>query len=308
MNIVGVGTIAMDVLYKVNRLPEEDGFSLIEERKLLEGGSAANVVVQASRLGAQCGFFAQLGDDKLGEEFKKGLERENIDTRGVRIKQAGTTLSTKIVVGQEGKKFILLDMGDSFLELKSEDMDISLIRSADIFYTDLLPGEPAIYALESAKKAGLKIVFNLQIGLPLMEIFEVTRDDIVAALKMVDVFAPCRESFLQLTESDNLELGINRFKEMFNYEGLLLLTLGKQGSVAVFDDRILKTPSFKVEVQDTTGAGDSFIGSFMYAYYIRKLDLKKAMRFASAAAALTCTRTGARTSPELKEVLDILNK
>lgn len=302
MDIIGLGTVAMDVIFQVDSLPKEDGFAVIKNRKYLAGGSAANVLVQASRLGAHCGFITQIGDDEIGGEIIKSLKKEHIDTTFLSVKQDGTSLHTNIVVGEEGKKFILLNMGDAFLTLPREGINLAFIKSAQIFYTDLLPGKAAIYALKKAKAGGLKTVFNLQIGLPLMEQFGVTKADILAVLEYVDVFAPCQESFGQLTGADNYEEAMAEFQK--TYQGLLLLTLGSEGSAACNNGQILKTPIHKVTVTDTTGAGDSYIGAFMYAYFIKQLVLIEAMEFASLCAGMTCTGLGARTSPYIQQVAD----
>lgn len=304
MDIIGLGTIAMDMILQVNVLPKEDGFSLVKEKSFLDGGSGANVVVQASRLGAECGFIAQIGDDEIGCKIKEGLDKENVDISNMISKKSGTSLHTIIVVGEEGKKFILLQTGDTFMSLDRDQVNLDFIKSAKIFYTDLLPGNPAIYALKEAKKAGLKTVFNLQIGLPLMEQFGIEKSEIMRALIDVDVFAPCREAFTQLTGTEDYSEGIRKFKESF--KGLLLLTLGSEGSMAMLDRQIIRVPVHPVEVKDTTGAGDSYIGAFMYAYYIRHMDLKNAMEFSSVCAALTCTGVGARTSPQISSVEEIM--
>ncbi|MDR3628689.1 MAG: carbohydrate kinase family protein [Ignavibacteriaceae bacterium] len=304
MDIIGLGTVAMDVILQVDALPHEDGFALIKDKQYLEGGSASNVIVQASRLGAKCGFISQIGDDEVGNAIKSGLDKENIETSTLIIKKNGTSLHTTIVVGENGKKFILLNMGDTFLSFDKKDVDINFIKSGKIFYTDLLPREASIFALSEANNAGLKTVFNLQIGLPLMEQFGVKKEDILNALTNVDVFAPCRESFTQLIGTEDYLEGIKSF--MQNYNGILLLTLGSEGSVATDGKQIVKVPARKVEAKDTTGAGDSYIGAFMFAFFVKQMGLKQAMEFSTAAASITCKGIGARTSPGLKQVEEVL--
>ena len=304
MDIIGLGSVAMDVILQVDTLPKEDGFALIKSKKYLDGGSATNVIVQAARLGLKCSFIAQIGDDEIGQAIKSGLEKENVDTSLMVIKKGGSSLHTTIVVGEDGKKFILLNMGDAFLSLEQKDVNTEGVKSGNIFYTDLLPGEPAIYALKQAKEAGLKTVFNLQVGIPLMEQFGITKDSILDTLKYVDIFAPCRDSFAQLTATDNYEDGIQSFVK--HYKGLLLLTLGSEGSAASDGQQLIKVPPYRVEVKDTTGAGDSYIGSFMYGYCVKGWNIKKAMEFSTVASALTCTEVGARACPNVNDVEEAL--
>ena len=73
MNVVGFGTVAMDVLMQTAELPAEDGFAVIEKSEYLPGGSGTNVIAQLSRLGASCGFVAQIGDDTVGAQIRQSL-------------------------------------------------------------------------------------------------------------------------------------------------------------------------------------------------------------------------------------------
>lgn len=300
MDIIGLGTVAMDVIIQVNSLPQEDGFALVKGKKYLEGGSASNVIVQASRLGAKCGFIAQVGDDEIGHAIKSGLDKENVDTSLMVIKERGTSLYTTIIVGEDGKKFILLNMGDAFLSMNKEKVNHDFTKLGKIFYTDLLPGDAAIFALQKAKKAGLKTVLNLQVGIPMMKQFGVTKDEILNALDYVDIFAPCRESFSQLTCTQDYETGIQSFIK--DFKGTLLLTLGSNGSIAANRKETIQVPIHKVNVKDTTGAGDSYIGAFMYAYFIQNMSIEQAMKFSTVASAITCKEVGARSCPRIEEV------
>jgi sugar/nucleoside kinase (ribokinase family) len=300
MDIVGLGTVAMDVLLEVDKLPGEDGFAVIKRRSYLPGGSGTNVIVQAARLGAASGFVAQVGDDQLGSEIRASLASEGVDTSGLLVKRGGTSLHTEIVVDGEGKKFILLDLGDAFLGLEQASVRTSYVTGAKVFYTDLLPGGPAIAALKEAKKAGLSTVFNMQVGLAQMEGFGVSKQALLDALAYVDVFAPCREGLRALTGQKSVDEAAKALRAGF--AGLLLVTLGGEGSVAFEGSSETRVPIRKVEVKDTTGAGDSYIGAFMVARFLRGMGLGESMAFATAASAFTCTGLGARSSPTSAEL------
>lgn len=301
MDLVGLGTIAMDIVMQVDTLPKEDGFGVIKSTNYFPGGSGTNVIVQASRLGTHCGFIAQTGDDAIGKDIRRSLQDENINIDAMFIKSGGVSLHTNIVVDDEGKKFILLNMGDAFLSLNSSDMDLNYVKSSKVFYTDLLPGEPAIAALKVAREANVKTAFNMQVGLPTMEGFGVSKEVILDTLKYVDVFAPCRDGLYALAGTTDL-CECNRFIRKY-FNGVLLITLGAEGSVS-FDNssKMIKMPVIKTEVVDTTGAGDSFMGSFIYAYMHKKVELEAAMYFATACAAYTCRGLGARSNPTLSQI------
>ncbi len=303
MDIVGLGTVAMDVLYEVDALPGEDGFAVVKNTTNLPGGSGTNVIVQASRLGASCGYIAEIGDDPIGMEITASLEGERVDTSQMIRKQGGTSLHTDIVVDRLGKKFILLNLGNSFLSLAPDNVDPDYIKRGKVFFTDLLPGDAAIFALKSAKKNGLTTVVNMQVALPQMESFGVSRETIFDALKYIDVFLPCREGLRGLTETDDVEASNSVLREYF--DGLLIVTLGNNGSIGFHSasgKEAIRVPIVDVPVKDTTGAGDSYIGAFMTAYCLEGKNLHESMRYATACSAFNCLSLGARSGPHKSEL------
>jgi len=296
MDIVGLGTVAMDVLLEVDVLPGKDGFAVIRRRSYSPGGSGTNAVVQAARLGASCAYIAQVGDDELGDEIVQSLEAEGVSTAAMRRQTGGISLHTIVFVAADGAKFIVLDMGDTFLTMTADAANPTLIGSAKVFYTDLLPGDAALAGLKAAKACGVATVFNMQVGLHQMMGFGVSEAMIAEALQYTDVFAPCREAFSALSGTQDAAAGAASLAAAGH--GLLLLTQGQDGSVA-FDRSglVARVPAFEVETTDSTGAGDSYIGAFMVARFLKAYGVAEAMRYASACAALTCTGLGARSSP-----------
>ena len=305
--MIGLGTLAMDVMLQVDTLPAEDGFAVITNTTYLPGGSGTNVTVQASRLGASCGFISQVGDDSLGADILKSLAAEGVATDAMPVKTGGISLHTDIVVDREGKKFILLNMGDAFLSMEESQVDMDYLRQAKIYYTDLLPGGPAVAGLKAAKTAGMKTAFNMQVGLPAMEGFGVPKNLILDSLQYVDLFAPCRDGLYAICGTTDLKECLTYLRKWF--KGTLLVTLGSQGSAA-FDenDRRYDQPVIPVEAVDTTGAGDSYMGGMLYSYLLKNMTLSESMRFSTACSAYTCTNLGARSVPTLNMVQDILNR
>lgn len=304
MDIVGLGSMAMDVMMQVDSLPREDGFCVVQGVTYLPGGSGTNVIVQSARLGASCAYIATVGDDQIGKDVLKNLVSEGVDISSMITKEGGTTLHTNIVVDPEGRKFIMLNGGDCFF-LTDETADLHLIDEAKIFYTDLFPYSAALAALKRARNNKVKTVFNMQVGLDTMRNLGITAENVLDCLQYVDVFAPCRLGLFGLAGTENLD-ECRKFIRKY-YSGLLLITLGAEGSVA-FDEKDRETfvPSIKVKPIDTTGAGDSYIGSFMVDYLLKGEKLKDAMAFASACAGYTCTGLGARFSPTRSEVKALL--
>lgn len=308
MNVVGFGTVAMDVLMQTAELPAEDGFAVIEKSEYLPGGSGTNVIAQLSRLGASCGFVAQIGDDTVGAQIRQSLRDEGIDDSGLNVLPGGQSLHTKILVDAKGRKFILLDMGTAFLSLPDKPENVAYCLRGDILYTDLLPGAATIAAVKAAKAQGKKTVFNMQIGLPMMEGMGVSKEMILDVLPHLDVFAPCRDGLFALAGTQDVAEAAAYVRQYF--KGLLLVTLGGEGSVAYeADGTVTRVPvDTRAAVVDTTGAGDSYLGGFIYDYLIRQRPLRDAMWFATVCAGCTCGKMGARSGPTLAQVEALLLK
>lgn len=301
MEIVSVSTYAMDVIMNVSTLPGEDGFAVVTNNTYLPGGSGTNVMVQAARLGADCGFLALLGKDSIGDDIIKSLKDEGIDTSRILRKENGISLHTDIVVDEEGKKFILLNMGNAFLAYDAKDVDKEYIKQAKVYYTDLLPYGAAYQGLKSAKEAGLKTGFNMQVDLNTMIGFGVGKEAVLESLKYVELFAPCRAGLYQICGTENLDECLKYVRRYF--KGTLLVTLGKDGAVA-FDENDKKyfQPAKMVKAADTTGVGDSFMGAMLYTYLLNGMSLEESMKIATACSAITCQGLGARSSPTMEMV------
>lgn len=301
MEVCGLGTIAMDVLMQVDMLPQKDGFCMVENTSYQPGGSGSNVIVQLARLGAECGYIAALSKDRYGLDILNNLKAEGVDTSCMEVFDKGVTLHTDIVIDQNGDKFIMLNMGDTFEKLEFDDMKKLYVEKTKVFYTDLCPGKPAMKAITAARNRGIETVFNMQVGLATMNGLGVSKEELLACIREVDVFAPCRQGVFDLTGTENLDECCGYLR---NYtDAVLLFTLGSGGSAAYDRDGTkYEVPCKKVNVIDTTGAGDSYMGGFIYSYCIKGKDLLSSMRFATSCAAHTCSGLGARFSPDLEMV------
>lgn len=301
MEVCGLGTIAMDVLMQVDMLPQKDGFCMVENTSYQPGGSGSNVIVQLARLGAECGYIAALSKDRYGLDILNNLKAEGVDTSCMEVFDKGVTLHTDIVIDQNGDKFIMLNMGDTFGKLEFDDMKKLYVEKTKVFYTDLCPGKPAMKAITAARNRGIETVFNMQVGLATMNGLGVSKEELLACIREVDVFAPCRQGLFDLTGTENLDECCGYLR---NYtDAVLLFTLGSGGSAAYDRDGTkYEVPCKKVNVIDTTGAGDSYMGGFIYSYCIKGKDLLSSMRFATSCAAHTCSGLGARFSPDLEMV------
>ena len=302
LDVYGLGTLATDVLVRVDALPAADGFCVVRGTTRQPGGSGTNVIVQLARLGASCSFCGEVGDDALGDEVLSSLSAEGVDVAPMVVRPGGETLHTDIVVADGGEKFIMLNLGDAFSALRPADVNLDAVRAARVLYTDLLPKEPALAALAAAHEAGVTTVVNVQVDLVTMQGFGHEAADILGVLPLVDVFAPCRTALFALCDSEDPD-ACAAYLRRHGAAGTLVFTLGAAGAVAYAPDGArVNVAALPVKAVDTTGAGDSFLGGLTHAYCLEGAPLPDAMAFATACAAHTVGGMGARNSPTLAQV------
>lgn len=295
-DICGLGTLAADVILMLDALPQKDSFCMVHHTEMQPGGSGTNAVVQAARLGSRCAYLGTVGDDAEGRLVRSSLEEEGVDASHVYVRPGERTTRTEIAVDRRGDKCIFLIMEDAFFKLRLNPDDRALIRDAKVFFTDLLPGWAAMSGVREAFYGDQKIAVSLEVGLGLFAEMGVTEGQIRESLGAAHLVVPCRDAVRDLTGTDD---PVRAAEKMRDYcDGAIVMTRGEEGSWAFMPDGgIFHTPAYEVETVDTTGAGDSFMGALMHAYLVREEPIEKALQFASACAALTCTGLGARYRP-----------
>jgi ribokinase len=285
--ITGVGFCGMDYLCKVPHVPMDDKVQIIES--LVQGGGpSVTAVVAAARLGAKTAFFGAVGDDERGAQIISGLASEGVDTRGVKIRRRAESPAGFCWIEQRsGKRSIAWTHG-SARPLSPREVDRDVIRKSSVLHMDGHQGKAAIAAATFARMQGVAVSIDAGTVVPEMEALLGLSDIVIASEKFAarytgeaDVTAAVKKLFA----------GSRRFSAV---------TLGKAGSVGFDGKRLLKCPAFKVDVADTTGAGDVYHGAFIFDY-ARGSTWAECMRFAAAVAALKCTMFGGRTGiPDLK--------
>lgn len=303
--VLGLGAMAMDIILRVNELPKRDSTSFIGSQNLIPGGSCANVLVTLSRLGIDTAIVGKLGTDRYSKLYIKDLINNNIDTSYIIIKDGGTMFCAYVIVDKYGQNCILTDMGNSFLELKEEEVGEKNLEDVSIFYNDMFLGKPSLKLARICKNKGIPVVFNLQCSLEFMKLLDVRKMEIEEMISLSDIFISTVDGFIELS-------GINRPKEAIKivYEKYkpkigAIATYGSKGSIGIIDGDLIFTPSYKVKIMDTTGAGDAFIGGLIYSYFIEHKSARESLDFANVCAAIKCTQVGGRIDTSLEEIIEL---
>ena len=244
------------------------------------GGQSGNAAIALARLGARTSYAGPLGDksDAIANGVVSSLEREGIDCRfAVRVPGAMSSLST-IMLDPTGEKIIATRRGSGLSEAVPADA-AAAVEGLDAV---LLDNRYATFCLpigEAAKVRGIPRVLDFDQMAPL-------EDAMLALSTHVIASAEALRSSTGQTELDAALLALGR-----HYRGFLAVTNGPDGVYWRESGRVRHMDAFKVDAIDTLGAGDTFHGAFTLRL-VESGDVVDAMRFASAAAAIKCTRFG----------------
>ena len=219
----------------------------------------------------------------------------SVDCTDAIIKDARNQYAVIMVDENSGERIVLWDR-DEKLHLRPHEIPERAIVSARLLHVDDVDQEAAIVAAEIARRAGLVVTSDIDRLTP-------RTTDLVRAVT-VPIFAEHVPT--GLTGASDIATALRQLREM--HPGLLCATIGAEGAIALDGDRLVHSPGFKVHAVDTTGAGDVFRAGFIYGT-LQGWGTEQVLRFANAAAGLSCTRPGAIGGvPALEEIEALLEK
>lgn len=304
MQIVVLGIFVADTAYTAARLPRMGETVLGQGFFLGPGGKGSNQAVAAARAGGQVALLTRLGCDAFA-----GIAREVWSGAGVQ------PLVTEDPDSYTGAAFIFLEAGTGAnavlvspgaagrISVADVEAEAARIAGARVFVTQLeQPVPPALRALEIARAGGARTVLN---PAPATEIPD-------AMLALSDLLTPNESeaealSGIPVTGPDSAAAAADVLRA--RGAGAVLVTLGGQGALYRDATRTLHVPALNAgPVRDTTGAGDAFNGGLAVAL-AEDQPIERALRFASATAALSVTRMGtAAAMPARAEIEALLTK
>jgi sugar/nucleoside kinase (ribokinase family) len=258
------------------------------------GGLTATALVACARLGARCEVFSLLGDDHTGDAVIAGLRDEGVDTSGVARTAGGQSPVSFIHVDQEtGDRTIFHHAGSGLVGAALPDVGAIAQYDAlliDNYYLDL-----AIAAAKIARDHSVPVVADVTTSFKAFEL-----------LRYVDVLITPEEFAGNLGKAGDVAGALKAIHELG--PDTAILTRGAEGYVYSSPDSRGIGKAFKVDVVDTTGAGDAFHGGFAYGI-ARGWDTARSAEFAAAVAAIKCTKEGGRTGlPSLAQTHEFLRE
>jgi sulfofructose kinase len=277
-----VGIAALDVVFVVDAHPTAPGKYRAGERREIGGGVAANASVTVAFLGGDAAFIGCVGDDATGDRIVAGLDKGGVDVAGIRRVAGADSPLSFVLVDATGERLIVNHAGRTLFDdgrpVQPDELD-----GTDAVLADMRWPGGAVPALHAAREAELPTIVDCDHDPSVNRGLE-----ILAAGSHVVFSLP---TLLAFTGAADAEEALRRSLEFT--DGWVAATAGDDGVYWLEDGVLRHLPAFVVDVVDTLGAGDVFHGAFALAI-VEDLSVERALRFASAAAALKCTRAGGR--------------
>jgi ribokinase len=293
-SILVVGSINTDMVVRTSHLPEPGETVLGHSFTTTPGGKGANQAVAAARLGGNCTLIGRLGTDVFGRTIRSALITEGVNCQGITQTSAAATGIAMITVDADGENAIVVDAGANALANADDDIfsHEDFFEEADVVVVQLEIPTPAVQAtLRMAKRHNCLTILD---PAPVPEDRALPEE-----LFNVDVITPNIIEACQLTGRK-----VGSAKGLRSIAGDLIargvqaavITLGHQGVlVATAAGDITRLHPYRIELENSTAAGDAFTGALAVGL-AKGWDLIGAANFANAAGALACTEHGAMTS------------
>jgi ribokinase len=298
VRIAVLGSLNMDLVLEVERLPRPGETVLGRNFTRYPGGKGANQAIAAARLGAEVRLFGHVGADSYGEELLSVTQAAGVDVGGVTRHPEVPTGVALILVAEGGQNQIAYAPGANW-QLGREDVErwLPQIREADVLLLQLeVPLEPLAILLQ-----------YLPPEKPLVILDPAPAQDLSPLpLARVDYLVPNREEVLRLAGGEVTELSGAARLLLAREIRYLVIKADQEGAYLAEPGGMTHFPAYKVRAVDTTAAGDAFNAALAVALAQGKGPYE-AIGYANAAAALTVTKRGASSSlPTREEVQEFL--
>jgi len=288
-DVIGIGENSVDLVYRVPQIADAgQKVRALGCRRLL-GGQVATTLSTCAALGLRTRYVGTFGNDEHGRLIRSELEQRGVDTSYAQVRYAPNRHAVILVDDRTGERTIVWQR-DRALALGPGDLPREAMIGARVLHVDNVDEETAIATARLGREAGMIVTTDID------QVTERTAELVAAA-----TFPILAERVPQaLTGEGDARQALRALHRQ--HGGMLCVTMGSRGSLLLNGDRLHEAPAFEVAAIDTTGAGDVFRGALIYS--LLRGDAPDIMlRFANAAAAVSCTREGALGGiPSLAEI------
>lgn len=299
--ILIVGSLNMDIVVEMNKMPELGETVMGKHLSYIPGGKGANQACAAGKLGGHVTMLGCVGNDNFGTRQIQLLKESHVCMEYVGVREEEPTGTAVIYVDGTGANSIVVIPGANAC------CDIQYLKEHDELFQNCsyamfqmeIPKEAVYYGIARAKELGKTTILN---PAPAPEALPEEIWD------KIDFFTPNETELAKLSGLKEMdERSIRRGARKILAKGVkqVLVTMGSKGVLWVNDKTEQIFPARKVEAVDTTAAGDCFNGAFVTALQ-QGYSIEDAITFANLASSIVVTRKGAQSSiPERDEVYSI---
>lgn len=293
--ITVIGSINLDLIATVGRLPGPGETVPGGDFKSAPGGKGANQALAAARAGAAVRMVGAVGKDAFAGEAIAYLKDGGVDLAGVAETFAATGIAL-ILVGGDGENMIAVVPGANGSVVPGDLVKAQFKKGDVILLQHEIPLSTVDAALDAARQAGAITMLNTAPFRAEAASFVGKADYVVANETEFDLYAEA----LALPAGERPE----RMREFARRTGAtVIVTLGGEGVLAATGSDLVHVEALKITPVDTVGAGDTFCG-YLAASLSAGLDLKQALRRAAAAGSLACLKPGAQPAIPLAAEVD----
>ena len=293
-DVVGVGENSVDHVLRLPELPSLAGATKLQVHSSAHeaGGQVVTTLCTCVAMGLRASYVGAFGSDDDGERLRRTLAARGLDL-GDSVVRPVPNRSAVVLVDERNGDRVVMGHRDAGLALDPEKLPRSALMHARAVHVDGVDEAASIAAARLAREAGAQVTCDLEsIGARTGELLrELTVPILAQGLPEA------------ITGESDPEQALRRLDAP--HARLRCVTMGAQGALLVDGDRVHRAEPPRVDVVDTTGAGDVFRGAFIVA--LLRGDAPDAiLRFANAAAALSCTRAGALGGVPTREAVEKL--
>lgn len=284
------------------------------------GGAPCNVLAMLSKLGHTTAFIGKVGKDYFGEQLENAITEAGIDASFLcRDQEIHTTLAMVHTFPDGDRDFSFYRNPGADMMLTEDEIPEDLMKNTKMFHFGTLSmthenvRAATKKAIRLAAEAGAVISFDPNLRPPLWDSMEHAKEQVLYGLSCCQVLKISDNEIQWLTGQEDYTEGVKWIRERYSIP-LILVSMGKEGSRAYYQDKIVEVkPFLQKNTIETTGAGDTFCGCVLHyvcKYGLNSLTedvLREMLTFANGAASVITTKKGAlRVMPSVEEINQLI--
>jgi len=301
LDLLVLGDANPDLVLTGDVVPEfGQAEKLVSDARLVLGGSGAIMACGAARLGLRTAFVGVVGDDPFGRFVLDQLRERGVVTDAC-VVEPGRPTGLSVVLSRRDDRAILTSMG-TIPELRAEAVDPGLVSAARHVHA-------SSYFLQRRLQRGLPALFDLAHGAGASTSVdpnwdpEERWDGVLEILGRTDLFFPNSNEARAITGIDDVDVAAEALTERGT---VVAIKFGQGGGLAMWGDEVVRIDAIPAEVQDTTGAGDTFDAGFI-AGRLNGWSLERCLALAVACGSLsTRAAGGTEAQPTMEEALEAM--